>query len=68
MRSCQPRHSAAVFVVAACYLTVNTFLKLPKESTVGLLLLALGIPVYVYFAFIARRPNIAPARRSPASR
>jgi APA family basic amino acid/polyamine antiporter len=46
----------AVFVVAAGCLTVNTFVNLPKESIAGLVLLALGIPVYVYFAFLARRP------------
>ena len=44
-----------VFVVVALCLTVNTFINLPKESLAGLFLLALGIPVYVYFAVLARR-------------
>lgn len=42
-----------VFVMVAAYLTYNTFNELPKESIAGLALLALGIPVYLYYAYFA---------------
>jgi len=38
-----------VFVTVAIALVVNTLLRRPVESVVGLGLIALGLPVYVYF-------------------
>ena len=38
-----------VFVLVAAWLVVNTLLNRPVESVVGLALIALGLPVYVYF-------------------
>jgi APA family basic amino acid/polyamine antiporter len=40
-----------VFIVAAAALTVNTYFEKPLEAKVGLALLALGIPIYVFYHF-----------------
>ena len=42
-----------IFVVVAAALTVNTLIELPKESIAGLVLLAMGIPIYLYFVLLA---------------
>jgi len=39
----------AVFVLVAFWLVVNTLLNRPVESVAGLVLIALGLPVYLYF-------------------
>ncbi len=39
-----------VFLLAAAWLVINTLVARPLESAVGLGLIALGIPVYVYFS------------------
>ncbi len=38
-----------VFVMAAAWLVVNTLINRPVESVAGLVLIALGLPVYWYF-------------------
>ncbi|MFL6227647.1 MAG: APC family permease [Pyrinomonadaceae bacterium] len=45
----------AVFVVVAAWLVVNTIQTSPVESSVGLALIALGVPVYFYFKLSRRR-------------
>jgi APA family basic amino acid/polyamine antiporter len=45
-----------VFVAVALWLVVNTLLNRPVESVTGLVLLALGLPVYWYFR-LARRES-----------
>jgi basic amino acid/polyamine antiporter, APA family len=42
-----------VFVLVAAWLVVNTLLNRPVESGAGLMLIALGLPIYVYYR---RRP------------
>ncbi|MCA1817023.1 MAG: amino acid permease [Acidobacteria bacterium] len=44
-----------LFVLVAAWLVVNTILTSPVESAVGLLLIALGLPVYFYFKHGRRR-------------
>jgi basic amino acid/polyamine antiporter, APA family len=44
-----------LFVLGSLGLVVNTFLERPVESLAGLLLMAAGVPAYVYW----RRPRIA---------
>jgi APA family basic amino acid/polyamine antiporter len=39
-----------VFVVVACWLVINTLVNRPVESVAGLVLVALGLPVYFYFS------------------
>ncbi|MDT5293937.1 MAG: basic amino acid/polyamine antiporter, family [Acidobacteriota bacterium] len=39
----------SVFILVAVWLVINTILTSPVESAAGLFLIALGIPVYVYF-------------------
>jgi len=39
-----------VFVVVACWLVINTLINRPVESVAGLVLVALGLPVYFYFS------------------
>jgi len=46
-----------VFVLVACWLVVNTLINRPVESVAGLVLIALGLPVYWYFRF--KRPGSA---------
>ncbi len=38
-----------VFVGVALWLVINTLINRPVESVVGLILIALGIPLYLYF-------------------
>ncbi len=38
-----------VFVLVAIWLVVNTLVNRPVESVTGLVLIALGLPVYWYF-------------------
>ncbi|MEP7071151.1 MAG: amino acid permease, partial [Verrucomicrobiota bacterium] len=45
----------ALFVVALLGLVVNTFFELPVESLVGLAVIGLGLPAYLYFS--RRRRN-----------
>ena len=45
-----------VFVAVAIWLVVNTLLNRPVESVAGLVLIALGLPVYWYFR-MARRES-----------
>jgi APA family basic amino acid/polyamine antiporter len=44
-----------VFVVVAAWLVANTIMTSPVESSVGLALIALGVPVYFYFKLSRRR-------------
>ena len=37
------------FIVVACWLVINTLMNRPVESVAGLVLIALGLPVYWYF-------------------
>ena len=39
----------AVFVLVSTWLVVNTLVNRPVESVAGLVLIALGLPVYWYF-------------------
>jgi hypothetical protein len=43
-----------VFVAVALWLVVNTLLNRPVESVTGLVLIALGLPVYWYFRLATR--------------
>ena len=43
-----------LFVLVAAWLVVNTLINRPVESVAGLVLIALGLPVYVYFR-VAKR-------------
>lgn len=45
-----------VFVLVATWLVINTWVKKPVESWVGLALIALGLPLYLYFR---RRRGVA---------
>jgi APA family basic amino acid/polyamine antiporter len=38
-----------VFVLVAVWLLINTIFKRPYESVAGLVLIALGVPLYFYF-------------------
>jgi APA family basic amino acid/polyamine antiporter len=38
-----------IFVLVALWLTINTLMNRPAESLVGLLLIALGLPIYFYY-------------------
>jgi len=44
-----------VFVLVAAWLVVNTLLARPVESVAGLVLIALGLPLYFYYAAAQRR-------------
>jgi APA family basic amino acid/polyamine antiporter len=46
-----------VFILVAAWLVINTIVTSPVESAAGLTLIALGIPVYLYFK---RRRTITP--------
>jgi APA family basic amino acid/polyamine antiporter len=43
-----------VFVVSSAALVVNTLLEKPTESLIGLVILALGVPAYLYWRRTAR--------------
>jgi APA family basic amino acid/polyamine antiporter len=38
-----------VFVLVATWLVINTLVNKPVESVTGLVLIALGLPLYIYF-------------------
>lgn len=44
-----------LFVLVAVWLVINSIMAYPVESAVGLLLIALGLPFYLYFQISARR-------------
>jgi basic amino acid/polyamine antiporter, APA family len=44
-----------LFVLVAVWLVVNSVKAYPVESAIGLLLIALGLPFYLYFQIAARR-------------
>lgn len=44
----------ALFVVVAAWLVVNSLSATPVESAAGLILIALGLPFYIYFRFANR--------------
>jgi APA family basic amino acid/polyamine antiporter len=46
-----------LFVLVAAWLVVNTLINRPVESVAGLVLIALGLPVYVYFRVAKRLPG-----------
>jgi APA family basic amino acid/polyamine antiporter len=43
-----------IFVAVAVWLVINTLINRPVESGVGLVLIALGLPVYAYFRMAKR--------------
>ena len=43
-----------LFVLVAAWLVLNSLSATPVESAVGLILIALGLPVYIYFRFANR--------------
>jgi APA family basic amino acid/polyamine antiporter len=47
-----------VFILVAAWLVINTIMTSPVESAAGLALIALGVPVYLYFR--RRRPITSP--------
>ena len=47
-----------VFVLVAAWLVINTLLNRPVESIAGLVLIALGLPIYFYYRW-SRRPQSA---------
>jgi APA family basic amino acid/polyamine antiporter len=51
-----------VFVLVATWLVINTWVNKPVESRVGLALIAIGLPVYLYF----RRRGVAKTVKAPA--
>jgi APA family basic amino acid/polyamine antiporter len=44
-----------LFLLAAVLLVVNTLVASPVESVTGLLLIALGLPVYFYYRSAKRK-------------
>jgi hypothetical protein len=42
-------------VLVAVWLVISSVKAYPVESAVGLLLIALGLPFYLYFKFMGRR-------------
>jgi len=44
-----------VFVLVAVWLTINTLVARPVESATGLVLIALGLPVFVYYRYRRQR-------------
>ncbi len=54
-----------VFVVVACWLVMNTLINRPVESVAGLVLVALGLPVYFYFS-ASRHSAMARERDMPS--
>jgi basic amino acid/polyamine antiporter, APA family len=51
-----------IFVLVAVWLIINTTFKRPYESVAGLVLIALGLPVYFYFRL--RRGEVKPVEIS----
>jgi len=50
-----------LFILVATWLVINTLRTNPVESAAGLLLIALGIPFYLYF----RRNRVGVTRTGP---
>ena len=48
-----------IFVLVAFWLVVNTLINRPVESVAGLVLIALGLPVYWYFRLKRPEPGVA---------
>ena len=48
-----------VFVLVAGWLVVNTLVNRPVESVAGLILIALGLPIYVYYRRTRTRPAVS---------
>ncbi|HSD31359.1 MAG TPA: amino acid permease [Gemmatimonadales bacterium] len=50
-----------VFVAFACYVMVSTIVQSPRDSAVGVLLIAAGLPLYFYFhkraSAVSRQPS-----------
>jgi APA family basic amino acid/polyamine antiporter len=44
-----------LFLLAAAWLIVNTFVATPRQALIGAGIMALGLPLYVYFAAMGRR-------------
>lgn len=53
-----------LFVLVAAWLVINSIRAYPVESAVGLLLIALGLPFYLYFQIAARRADARHAATS----
>jgi len=49
----------ALFVLVAVWLVINSVKAYPVESAVGLLLIALGLPFYLYFRIVGRHAGEA---------
>jgi len=47
----------ALFVLVAAWLVINSLSATPIESAVGLIMMALGIPFYIYFRFKHREQH-----------
>jgi APA family basic amino acid/polyamine antiporter len=45
----------AIFLLAAAWLIVNTFVATPRQALIGAGIMAMGLPLYVYFAAVRRR-------------
>jgi APA family basic amino acid/polyamine antiporter len=46
-----------VFVLVALWLTINTLVARPVESATGLILIALGLPVFAYYRYRRQRSD-----------
>ncbi len=55
----------ALFVLTTIYLIATTILNYPVRSGIGLVIIALGLPVYFYFSS-KNRKGLAPEERPPA--
>ena len=44
-----------IFLLAAAWLIVNTFVATPRQALIGAGIMALGLPLYVYFAAVRSR-------------
>lgn len=51
-----------IFILAAAALTVNTYFEKPLEAKVGLALLALGIPIYLFYHVRNRMTKTSPVK------
>ncbi len=54
----------AVFVISSAFLAVNTLLEKPRESWIGLILVALGVPAYYFWRSRSHQPQATPVRAS----